>query len=91
MDPSFNEPIETYRIATPKKRVPLEADDWIKDGPWWVRADEDDPCPAMVVFCGSEKIAYATSSGHNQCSFMTSMNLQRRNATSDWMPCWKEE
>lgn len=81
-----------YRIAKPKERVPLEAEDWIKDGPWWVRGEcQKDAC--MVSGISSDRIHWMDKFGKN-CSYgMDSAvdGLQRRNAASHWMPCWKEK
>lgn len=89
---SFADEPEDYRIAKPKEKIPLEAEDWIKDGPWWVRSNEDDDQPVCVVRLMRDGIQFLSSEGAlNYLSFRAAMNLQRRNATSDWMPCWKEK
>lgn len=81
-----------YRIAKPKERVPLEAEDWIKDGPWWVKGSGQKDC-YMVVGCDPERVHWMDKWGKN-CSYglvSAVHDLQRRNAASDWMPCWKEK
>lgn len=92
-DLSFMDPPELYTIAKPKERVPLEAEDWIKDGPWWIRFGTEDMEPAMVVRLNKDGIIWFDPRGlkmHHTWS--TAMrDVQRRNATSDWMPCWKEK
>lgn len=83
----FDLPAECYRIAKPKERVPLEAEDWIKDGPWWYRSNENDVVLKLVSSVGPMSIGRNNSG----CTYEQLMNGQRRNATSDWMPCWKEK
>lgn len=89
--PKFNGDIRDYRIAKSKERVPLEAEDWIKDGPWWVRGgDIEGMC--MVKTVTKSVICYDTSDGYRRSTQIPSpIHLERRNATSDWMPCWKEK
>lgn len=91
-DLGFDLPPECYRIAKPKEKIPLEAEDWIKDGPWWVRCHED-ALPTMVVKVSGSSIMFWSDLGslEHQTHEQAVVNLYRRNATSDWMPCWKEK
>lgn len=92
-DPAFDLPPECYRIAKPKEKIPLEAEDWIKDGPWWIRAGSEDKEPVMVVRVNEDGIVWIGPNGGSvEHSWKSAMRiLQRRNAASDWMPCWKEK
>lgn len=89
MAPAWRDDSE-YRIKPEPEYVPLEAEDWIKDGPWWVRGGEGDRQPVCVVRLMMDGIQFLSSEGSlNYLSFRSAMSLQRRNATSDWMPCKK--
>lgn len=91
-DVSFSDTCSSYEVVKPKERIPLEAEDWIKDGPWWVRGHRNDYLLAMVTFVDHESIFWTHTTGERISQrFITAMALERRNATSDWMPCWKEK
>lgn len=89
--PNFNCDLDQYRIAKPKERVPLEAEDWIKDGPWWIKGPRSNGS-AIVSTIGECGVMFIDSSSKERTLlWRETMECQRRNATSDWMPCWKEK
>lgn len=81
------------RIAKPKEKIPLEAEDWIKDGPWWVRGKYHTGGSALVIMVDREYIRVDLMSGPENIRHedARTRDMERRNATSDWMPCWKEK
>lgn len=84
VDPAWRDDSE-YRIKPEPEYVPLEAEDWIKDGPWWFLAHEDDTLPTMVIKAGTASISWLGGG----MTHVDAMKGKRRNATSDWMPCKK--
>lgn len=73
-------------LPEPPKLVPLGPSDWLKDGPWWIRSNEDDKCPSLVVSVNVHKIFHGRygESGHEDA-----MRLQRTNDGINWLPCSK--
>lgn len=76
-----------YRIKPEPEYVPLESEDWIKDGPWWIKpAGKDDAIADVIVRVSNNGIGW----GHGHWrTHENACNLVRRNSTSDWMPCKK--
>jgi hypothetical protein len=74
-------------LISPKKRVPLEAIDWIKGGPWWVRKmGETKLFP--VVRIEEDGFAYI-----NKCTptdLQVNFQDERTNDGVTFSPCWKE-
>lgn len=84
---------DLIHIAKSKEKIPLEAEDWINGGPWWVRGKYHEGGAAMVIMADRDCIRVDLMSGPENIRHdnVKARDFERRNATSDWMPCWKEK
>lgn len=65
-------------LPTPRKLVPLTAEDWMKDGPWWVRQINSSENPWLVVRA-------------TQLSESSPTTMERSNDGITWTKCGKQE
>lgn len=89
-DPDWAD-IRPYRIKPEPEYAPLEAEDWIKDGPWWVCGNECEHNASMVIKVQRGGVISFTGSGLKVLTNEDLAVMKRRNSTSDWRPCRKEK
>lgn len=78
----------TYRTKVPfPARVPLEAEDWVLGGPWWIR-DGLNNTAVLVVGVDNNTVA-ASQAGHYSHHTLLH-NFKRSNDGKTWHPCSKE-
>lgn len=80
--------ITTLRpLPEPPKRIPLGPEDWMKDGPWWIRQIGTSPVKMVV-----ELRDVGLSSGHNHelTNHSVTEHFERSNDGINWTPCSKE-
>lgn len=85
-----------YRIKPVPRLVPLEAEDWLTGGPWWVRRLEDESTnlshPALVAEVMESSIRSGSGS-FISFGALRGPQYQRRSGSDPdgkWMPCSKE-
>lgn len=91
---TFSHSIERYRrkpLEWPpkqpeKKRAPLGPEDWMKDGPWWIRGGPMDMVPMMVVEVGENLFRFGQQGSLSQKDVPL---MERSNDGINWLPCSK--
>jgi hypothetical protein len=72
-------------LPEPPKLIPLNASDWMKDGPWWITPTKNKFQKAMVIEVTDEEIFYLEGfMAHERAT-----EYMRTNDGINWTPCSK--
>lgn len=83
----FEENEYDLRLVSPPKRVPLEAIDWIKGGPWWIQHISGSD---LRLVTSISETGTVTADGGMKTSGQLLDSYRRTNDGATFSPCWKE-